>query len=100
MIEDKLARARAAYTGKLRSSLEQLDTLLRQARQGDHQALAEAQGLAHRLCGTSGTFGFAEASQATGFIDSELFEVLEGKRAATAELWQQIEAALQRASRL
>lgn len=109
-LQDKLAASRAAYVDKLQRRLDELQELLQQARTAPERALEplqQAQRLAHKICGSAGTFGFAAAGEAAGEIDRLLLGAGElddaGTDAGTGvgppidELWQQIDAALQRA---
>jgi chemotaxis protein histidine kinase CheA len=98
MIQEKLAKARSEYQDKLRGRLQELEGLLREARDGSGpEPLHSAQRLAHRVCGTAGTFGFAEVSSAVARIDMLLLELLAGRAEPIPAFWQQIEEALQQA---
>lgn len=97
MLQEKLARARAEYGEKLRGRLDELVELVRRARAEEAGALAQAQQLAHRLCGTAGSFGFKEVSDALAVVDQALLGLLEGTRASD-ELWEDVAAATRRAA--
>ena len=93
MLEEKLALARAGYVVKLQAKLDHLATLVARSRGGDERALREAQQLAHRLCGTAGTFGLNEVSEATALIDRKLLALRDGRQAANV-LWEEISEVL------
>ena len=97
MLQEKLARARAEYGEKLGGRLDELTELVRRARAEEDGALALAQQLAHRLCGTAGSFGFKEVSDALAVIDRTLLALLEGAPASDAD-WDEVEAATRRAA--
>jgi chemotaxis protein histidine kinase CheA len=100
MIEEKLEKARSRYAGKLEARLAELAELVGRVRDdpGDTRALEEAQRLAHKICGSAGTFGFREVGDAVGWIDQQLIQLLSGQARADEELWQQITSALDRAT--
>lgn len=94
-IKDKLARARAAYRPKLLERLEVLGELIgRQRHDADLEALREAQLLAHRICGSAGTFGFAQASEALAIVDQTLLSLLAGQITPSQDIWDRLEDAL------
>ena len=96
-LQDRLAASRAAYVDKLRHRLDELQGLLQQARATPtHELLQQAQRLAHKICGSAGTFGFAAAGEAAGEIDRLLLEAGLTDE-LTDERWRQIDAALRRA---
>jgi chemotaxis protein histidine kinase CheA len=97
-VEDKLARARDTYRCKLLERLEVLGELIgRQRRDADLETLREAQRLAHRICGSAGTFGFTEASEALAIVDQTLLSLLAGDLEPSQDLWDRLEDALRRA---
>lgn len=100
MIQEKLAKARSRYAGKLAARLAELAELVGTARDApkDTKALEDAQHLAHKICGSAGTFGFTVVGDAVGWIDRQLIRLLSGQANADEELWQQIAAALDRAT--
>jgi len=97
MIQEKLARAHAEYGEKLGGRLDELTELIRRARAEEDGALARAQQLAHRLCGTAGSFGFKEVSDALAVVDRTLLALLEGAPASD-EAWGEVAAATRRAA--
>lgn len=98
MIEDKLAKARASYKQKLQVRLDELEELIAGARdRADPAALAAAQHLAHKICGSSGTFGLLDVQQATAVIDRELLKVVGGQLEPNSGFWERIEGEMQRA---
>jgi chemotaxis protein histidine kinase CheA len=100
MIEEKLEKARSRYAGKLATRLAELAELVGRARAtpDDTRALEDAQRLAHKICGSAGTFGFTEVGEVVGWIDQQLIQLLSGQSRANEELWQEIVAALDRAT--
>ena len=91
-------RLRRAYRGKLTEMLARLDSLLRKARRmrggGEFQAARE---LAHRLKGTSGSYGFDECSTELAKVEECLEQLANGARTNAAAAWVEIEQALARA---
>ncbi len=83
------------YRGRLAGELETLAALLHQARR-DGGATRQAHDLAHRLKGTSGTYGLQECSRALARIESLLAELLE-RCADPAGAWDEIGRELARA---
>jgi chemotaxis protein histidine kinase CheA len=98
MLEEKLRKARQDYVEKLRSRLVELGRLMDRARGTACQPadLRDAQQLAHKLCGTAGTFGFTGVSEALRRLDRLLLALL-ADPAASASRWTEAEEALQSA---
>ncbi len=84
-----------AYRARLAGELETLAALLHRARR-DGSAARQAHELAHRLKGTSGTYGLRESSLALARIESLLAERLE-RCADPAGSWDEIRRELERA---
>ena len=101
MIEHKLNKARDDYHVKLVERLAALGGLIGRLRSVEHdvdlETLQEAQQLAHRICGSAGTFGFTAAGEAVKIIDQTLLSVLEEQAVATRALWDRLEEALRQA---
>jgi chemotaxis protein histidine kinase CheA len=99
VIEEKLARARTEYQEKLHGRLQELAGLLRKARDdaAEHGPLHAAQRLAHRICGTAGTFGFSGVSDALARVDMLLLELLAGRAEPVPAFWTQVEQSLRQA---
>ena len=78
--------------------LASLAELLRQARRGTSadDSLADAQRLAHRLKGTSGTYGLQESSAALEHVEEQL-GLLRDDACDPHDAWARIERALERA---
>lgn len=95
--DEKLNQARATYAAKLADKLTRLEDLIRGARRAGGDTVAQAQRLAHAICGGAGTFGIDTVAEATGAIDRQLVERLAGRVEADAGFWDRIEAALERA---
>ena len=96
MIEQRLERARTEYARKLQTYLQHLADLVEQARCGDEADVRRAQQLAHKICGSAGTFGFPEVGRAVAVIDSQLLPFLD-RRLDDDPAWPTIEEALLRA---
>jgi chemotaxis protein histidine kinase CheA len=95
MFKEKLARAQAAYAEKLGLKLEELASLVAQAHlKADPHALAAAQQLTHKICGSAGTFGFSIVSEMMSLMDQQLLLALGGKISPTPEFWSQLESSL------
>jgi HPt (histidine-containing phosphotransfer) domain-containing protein len=96
-LEARLAELRRRYAAGLPEHLDALGGLLAEARDGHRGALSEARGLAHRLFGTSGSYGFAEVSAALEALESLLLRLSEDGRAAPEQGWAEASALLRRA---
>ncbi len=86
----------ARYRPRLRRDLAELDEKLCSAREGPaaEGALEEAKRLAHRVKGTSGSYGLDEVSASLARIESLLEPLLGGTRSGADEPWGEIERAL------
>ncbi|MHC4452850.1 MAG: Hpt domain-containing protein [Planctomycetota bacterium] len=91
----ELERLREKYRGRLRRDIEALEALLREARTA-RSALEEAQRVAHRLKGTSGSYGLCQSSEALEQIESQLADLLGGAPDPGAG-WNEIDQSLLRA---
>ena len=96
--ERQFQELRRAYHGTLAERLRELDEALGAAEAGDMDALTAAYRLAHRVCGTTGTYGFGAISAATGAIEQALQPVIEGERAASDVDWAAVQGSWQAAS--
>ncbi len=97
-LQRDLRRFRGDYRRKLPGKLDQLDALLRGARGGRERGQLEAaRHLAHKLEGTSGSFGFEEISAELRRIEEHLNSLLEGKSPDSPAVWSEVEQALTRA---
>jgi hypothetical protein len=95
-LERSLASYREAYGRKLPDRLAQLEILLLRGRRlGGRQSIEAARALAHRLMGTSGSYGFDAACAELARIEADLARLLDGAEPHAA--WEGIEAALARA---
>lgn len=96
--EHDLQRLRERYRRKLQPQLAALGEVLQQARcdtSAEH-ALEAAHELAHRLKGTSGTYGMQESFAALEQIEEQLGLLLDATPDPAAA-WARIETALERA---
>jgi HPt (histidine-containing phosphotransfer) domain-containing protein len=94
----ELERLRRAYRGKLIEMIARLGSLVREAREVcDGDELQAARNLAHRLKGTSGSYGFDECSEEFRKIEERLEHLGDGAPANAAAAWLEIEQALARA---
>ena len=77
-----LARLRDEYLPRLLGFLDDLGARLHEARRAPardaREGLEAARELAHRLKGTSGSYGLSECSRALGRVESALEGVLDG----------------------
>lgn len=91
-------RLRQSYRGKLEELLVRLGSLVRQARRmRDGDDLLAARELAHRLKGTSGSYGFDECSAELSKVEVCLEQIAAGAPVNAAATWLEIEQALARA---
>lgn len=100
MIQEKLQKARNDYREKLRQRLDQLGEQLARLRRGAEDGdLDQAQRLAHRICGSAGSFGFTAAGEAVRTIDQILLSIQERQIIPSPALWDHLEQALKAAQR-
>lgn len=71
-LERRLAALRQGYAHKLRARLEALVELAARAKGGDREAFEAAVSEAHKLHGTAGSYGFAQASSVLGEVEVQL----------------------------
>lgn len=92
-------RLREKYRGRLRQQIEALGTSLLQARESEPEPadLEAARHMAHRMKGTSGSYGLDESCAAFARIEAHLDTLLEAAPADSAPIWVDIEQALQHA---
>lgn len=94
----ELEGLRRTYRGKLIEMLARLASLVREARRmRDGDELQVARDLAHRLKGTSGSYGFDECSAQLSKIEERLERLADAAPASAAAIWIEIEQALSRA---
>lgn len=95
-LERELDQLREAYRSKLRREIETLSQKLRDARAAGAapEPLEAARQLAHRLKGTSGSYGLDASSAALARIEDQL-ELLPGLD--RGPIWDRIELALDQA---
>jgi HPt (histidine-containing phosphotransfer) domain-containing protein len=89
---------REAYCRKLPGELARLGALVARARETHEQdRLDAARFLAHKLRGSSGSYGLAELSAELRRIEERLDRLFEGTSPASDAVWSEIEAALRAA---
>jgi HPt (histidine-containing phosphotransfer) domain-containing protein len=94
----ELEGLRRAYRDKLIEMLARLGSLVREARKmRDGDEFQAARDLAHRLKGTSGSYGFHECSAQLSRIEDRLERLADAAPANAAAIWMEIEQALSRA---
>jgi hypothetical protein len=94
----ELERLRRSYQGKLAEMLARLASHVREAQKvPDGGELRAARELAHRLKGTSGSYGFDVCSVELGTIEDRLNLLADGVPSNAAAAWLEIEQALTRA---
>ncbi len=81
-----IAALNAEYGARLREKVTGLGALLVRVRAGDRAALDEAYGIAHKLHGTAGSYGFGEVSSAAGRLEAVLKPARDGGRVDGAAL--------------
>ena len=100
--ERDFQQLRKRYQQTLRRDLSTLGVHLRGARNGERGELESAHQLAHRLKGTSGSYGFEETSEALQRIEDRLEEMLDAPAIEPppprAKSWDAIDAELERAA--
>jgi chemotaxis protein histidine kinase CheA len=94
---DAFAEMRAAYALELPGEVEALMAAVQRARseQGRAELTVEARRIAHRLCGTAGSYGFTEIGEAAAELEVAL-KAIEIAASAPAEAWAKIDGTLQR----
>jgi signal transduction histidine kinase/CheY-like chemotaxis protein len=94
-MDEALRDLRAAYREKLPEQLDELEAQLRAARaQHGARAFAQACEIAHRICGTAGSYGLDDIAAEFGRIDEALREVDPARRERVR--WRDIDAAVAR----
>jgi signal transduction histidine kinase/CheY-like chemotaxis protein len=92
-MQEALSDLRASYRAKLPEQLAKLAERLRASRQpGGGDALQQARDMAHRLAGTTGSYGLGEVHTVLEKIDAVLLSMIEER--GGSESWQEIDAAL------
>jgi len=98
-IDRELERLQQRYRGKFERELALLGEQLREAERSEYgrPQLEAVRGLAHRLMGTSGSYGLAASSAALARIEERLDRLLAAEAveaAAVAAAWPEIESDL------
>ena len=89
----QLGELRGRFAARLRVRLDRLEQCVRDAHADPTQgALAEASGVAHRLAGTAGSYGFVEVGEAAAALERALQRIAGG-----CDEWDTALAALERA---
>ncbi len=104
-LDEAMAGLRASYQRKLPEQIETLVETLRSARDpAATQAREDARALAHRLAGTSGSYGLVRTGAALERVDSALREMIEQAEGSadtsSDELWKTIDASMHELSEL
>nr|MCH9730177.1 response regulator [Actinomycetes bacterium] len=94
----EIAALNAQYTAKLPEKLQEIETAVGRAKT-DHDSIADARGLAHRLRGSAGSYGHPALSEAIACAEDLLAEAQANPSAIRRHLWEEIDTAL-RDSRL
>ncbi len=89
----RLAAVRAKFAGKLRDRIDELAQVVAAA-PADAEQVAKAIELAHRLAGTAGSFGYADAGAEALQLETQLISIRDG--AADAPPWADVDAQLRR----
>lgn len=88
---------RAQYALELPGEVLALVAALKRARaeEGRAESAAAARTIAHRLCGTGGSYGFTEISEAAAELEVAL-KAIEANASPPAEAWPEIDRMLRR----
>lgn len=89
----EFAALRSEFTSKLPGKLRELEAAVVLAK-CDRDAIATARGLAHRLRGSSGSYGHADFGEAAGLVENLLAEAQANPASIRPDLWEQIDKAL------
>lgn len=87
--ERSLAKLRSRYASTLVQRLDELTLALAKAESGGVDQLAEAMGLAHKLHGTTGTYGFKAVSALMGEVEDALRAAHADMPLAVAPWWSE-----------
>lgn len=93
-----LEALQAEFTAKLPEKLRELETAVALA-QTDPSGIASARGLAHRLRGSSGSYGHAELGEAVGRVEDLLAEAQAAPGSVRPALWPEVDEALRETHR-
>lgn len=86
----ELEALQAEFTAKLPDKLHELETAVVLART-DRTGIATARGLAHRLRGSSGSYGHAEFGEAVGRVEDLLAEAELESHSIRPRLWEDVD---------
>jgi chemotaxis protein histidine kinase CheA len=95
-VDHELERLRERYREKFQRELELLAEQLRDAERAGYgrPQLEAVQGLAHRLMGTSGSYGLESSSAALARMEERLEHLLAATEADVGAAWPEIESEL------
>ena len=95
-VRARLAALDEAFAQKLSGRVAELGAALTAASAGDLAALRRAHHLAHKLHGSAGSYGLAEAGQAAALIEELLAPAVAEGGPASPDAWGRVEPALAR----
>jgi len=92
----ELEELRDQYREKLARELDALESLLRESESASHDAsrLEAIRDRAHRLMGTSGSYGLAASSAALGRMELRVADLLAAPAAEVGAAWPDLESDL------
>lgn len=93
-------KLRAGYVSKMGPVLDELQRQVLTARGGADEGAREsglraAHALANKVHGSAGSYGLMRLSAATGYMAVALQDLIEGRLDATADIWSQLDEALE-----
>ncbi len=95
-VDHELERLRERYREKFQRELERLAAQLRDAERAGYgrPQLEAVRGLAHRLMGTSGSYGLETSSAALARMEERLEHLLTATQADVRAAWPEVESEL------
>ena len=92
-LEAELAALHAQFAQHLPARLAELEAAAAWA-EVDHSRIADARGLAHRLRGSAGSYGYPALGEAVGYVEDLLAEAQADPSAIRLQLWGEVDSAL------
>lgn len=89
----EFAALRSEFTAKLPGKLQELEAAVRLAKY-DRESIEIARGLAHRLRGSSGSYGHPDLGEAAGHVEDLLSEALANPALVGTGRWELIDGAM------
>ena len=92
-LADELAALNAQYTARLPDKIAELEAAVARAKT-DHDDIADARSLAHKLRGSAGSYGHPALSEAVACAEDLLAEAQANPAAIRRRLWEEVDTAL------